>query len=326
VFVVEQTGYIRVIRGGKVASRPFLDVDALTASGGEQGLLGLAFHPDYGSNGFFFINYTDNHGDTVVARYQVSDDPDVASPDSARVLLRVDQPYSNHNGGGLAFGPDGYLYIGLGDGGSAGDPENRAQDLGTPLGKMLRIDVDARSNGAQYGIPDDNPFAGRAGARPEVWLYGLRNPWRFSFDRDGGDLWIGDVGQGGIEEIDRIAPDDGGLNLGWRLMEGDQCFESDCDRDGLTLPASVYEHGSAHCSVTGGYVYRGNDVPSLRGGYLFADYCSGVVWVLDASTPVAGATRVLDTEIRISSFGEDASGELYVADHGFGRIFKVVSA
>jgi glucose/arabinose dehydrogenase len=325
LFVAEQTGYIRVVRDGDVASRPFLDIDSLTTSGGEQGLLGLAFHPDYQSNGFFFINYTDNSGDTVVARYQVSDDPDIASPGSEQVLLRVDQPYSNHNGGGLAFGADGYLYIGLGDGGSAGDPENRAQDLGTPLGKMLRIDVDARSGDPQYGIPEDNPFAGRSGARPEIWLYGLRNPWRFSFDREGGDLWLGDVGQGEIEEIDRVAPDDGGLNLGWRLMEGDRCYESDCDRDGLTLPVSVYEHGSAHCSVTGGYVYRGSDVPSLEGGYLFADYCSGVAWVLDASTPIAGATRVLDTDIRISSFGEDLSGELYVADHGLGRILKVVS-
>ena len=323
LFVVEQTGFVRVMRDGKLLPQLFLDISSLITAGGEQGLLGLAFHPDYGSNGFFFVNYTDQQGDTVVARYEVSDDPDVAAQSSARRLLFVDQPYSNHNGGGLAFGPDGYLYIGLGDGGAAGDPENRAQNLDTLLGKMLRIDVNRASGSRPYSIPDDNPFASRADARPEIWAYGLRNPWRFAFDRDGGDLWIGDVGQGEVEEIDRVTANDGGLNLGWRVMEGDRCYEPNCSRDGLTLPVSVYEHAGEHCSVTGGYVYRGRSIPSLVGGYLLADYCSGTVWVLDASNPGAGARRVLDTELTISSFGEDNEGELYVTDHGSGQVFKV---
>jgi glucose/arabinose dehydrogenase len=326
LFVVEQTGTIRVIREGEVLPQPFLDVSSLTAPGGEQGLLGLAFHPDYKSNGFFFINYTDTQGDSVVARYKVSDDPDVAAPDSGREFLFVDQPYSNHNGGNLVFGPDGYLYIGFGDGGSAGDPQNRAQNLGTLLGKMLRIDVDSPSDGRPYSIPDDNPFVGRDGARPEVWLYGLRNPWRYTFDQDTDDLWIGDVGQGTVEEIDRMTPNDGGSNLGWHVMEGDRCYvTSDCSRKGLSLPISVYEHAGEHCSVTGGSVYRGASVGSLDGGYVFGDYCSGVVWVLDASRPSNGAVRTLDTELSISSFGENNVGDLFVTDHSSGSIFKVVS-
>ena len=325
LFVVEQGGRIRVLRRGRVLDPPFLDVSSLVIAGGEQGLLGLAFHPEYEANGRFFINYTDVDGDTVVAEYRVSSsDPDRADADSARVLLRIDQPFANHNGGNIAFGPDGYLYIGMGDGGSAADPFGNGQRLDTLLGKLLRIDVDGER---PYGIPQDNPFVGREGARPEIWATGLRNPWRFSFDPEGGTLWIGEVGQNALEEVDRARADRGALNYGWNLMEGDRCFEppTGCDPEGLVQPIAVYATGTG-CAVIGGHVYRGTEFPALRGGYLYADICNGFIWGLDAAGPSPQQpVRLLASPNRISSFGLDEDGELYVTDLASGEVLQVTA-
>jgi glucose/arabinose dehydrogenase len=323
LFVVEQVGRIRVVRDGPPKAEPFLDITTLVTAGGEQGLLGLAFHPEFASNGRFFVNYTDTSGDTVVAEYRAPGGSDRAHPGSARVLLRIDQPYSNHNGGALVFGPDGFLYIGMGDGGSGGDPHGNGQRLNTLLGKLLRIDVDG---GRPYGIPEDNPFVERSGARPEIWAYGLRNPWRLAFDRATGDLWIGDVGQGEQEEIDlaRVGRR-GGLNYGWNVMEGTECFSpSDgCDTEGLVRPVAVYPT-SLGCAVIGGHVYRGARFPVLQGGYFFADFCAGVVFALDASRQASREpVMLLDTEHAISSFGEDEEGELYVTDLRSGELLQV---
>jgi len=324
LFVVEQGGRIRILRRGRVLDPPFLDVSSLVIAGGEQGLLGLAFHPESEANGRFFVDYTDVDGDTVVAEYHVSSDPDRADPDSARVLLRVDQPFSNHNGGNIVFGPDGYMYIGMGDGGSAADPFGNGQRLDTLLGKLLRIDVDGER---PYGIPPDNPFRGREGARPEIWATGLRNPWRFSFDSQGGALWIGDVGQNALEEVDRARADRGGLNYGWNVMEGDRCFQppTDCDRGGLVQPVAVYPTNTG-CAVIGGHVYRGTEFPALQGGYLYADICNGLIWGLDAAgrSPQEPA-RLLDTDHAISSFGQDEDGELYVTDLVSGEVLQVTA-
>ncbi|HEX2050291.1 MAG TPA: PQQ-dependent sugar dehydrogenase [Actinomycetota bacterium] len=316
LFVVEQAGVVHVLRGGRGEPEPFLDLSDRTEASGEQGLLGLAFHPRYARNGRLFAHYTDVDGDTVVAEYEGGDER------SERVLLRVDQPYANHNGGALTFGPDGMLYVALGDGGSAGDPHDNGQSLGTLLGKILRVDVDAGAR-HPYAAPADNPFADRRGARPEIWAFGLRNPWRMSFDPVTGDLWIGDVGQGEWEEVDRIPAGGGGLNFGWNRMEGRDCYEAArCDRSGLELPEAQYSH-ELGCSVTGGHVYRGARWPELRGGYLFGDYCSGRVWVVDAARP-RDPVEVASTGARISSFGADEDGELYVTDHASGRVLRVV--
>jgi glucose/arabinose dehydrogenase len=326
LFVAEQDGRIFVIDGRKVRREPWLDISELTEGAGEQGLLGLAFHPRFEDNGRFFVNYTDNAGDTVIASYRARGQHG-ADPDSARTLLSFDQPFANHNGGGLAFGPDGYLYIGSGDGGSAGDPMGNGQALDTLLGKMLRIDVD-RGGDVPYSVPADNPFLSRPGARPEIWAYGLRNPWRFSFDRATGHLWIGDVGQSELEEIDRGDPRAGrGPNYGWNVMEGTACYGGGpCQREGLKLPVTQYDHDHG-CSVTGGYVYRGTQYPELVGGYLFADYCSGKLWVIDSSRRKPHSPReLLDTDHAISSFGESEEGELYVTDHASGRLLKIVGA
>jgi glucose/arabinose dehydrogenase len=314
LFVVEQTGRIRIVRDGQVVPDPFLDISDLVDCCGERGLLSVAFHPNYADNGLFFVNYTDTDGDTMVARYHVSaDDPDLADPASAETVLTVDQPASNHNGGLLLFGPnDGYLYIGFGDGGG-GNGQN-GQDPSTLLGKMLRIDVDGTSDDRPYAIPPDNPFIGQPGARPEIWALGLRNPWRFSFDRATGDLWIGDVGSGTYEEINyQPATSSGGENYGWNLIEGTDCRAEDgCDD--LIAPVAGFDHGDG-CVVTGGYVYRGATITMLDGTYLFADYCSGKVWGLvqdgdDGWT----ALGPVETGLRISSFGEDLAGELYLTD------------
>ncbi|HJR46026.1 MAG TPA: PQQ-dependent sugar dehydrogenase [Actinomycetota bacterium] len=322
VFVVEQVGRIEIVDDGEVAGT-FLDVTDLTEPGGEQGLLGLAFHPDYERNRRFFINYTDTAGDTIVAAYRASRDGTRADEASARTILKVDQPYSNHNGGHLAFGPDGYLYIGMGDGGSAGDPQGNGQSLDTHLGKMLRIDVDA---GGGYGIPNDNPFVD-GGGLPEIWAYGLRNPWRFSFDEPAGTLWIGDVGQDELEEINRVSAGEPRLNYGWDLMEGSRCYSSgDCDPSGLVLPFTEYEHDHG-CSITGGFVYRGAKFDNMRGGYFFSDYCSGNIWGVDATArgPVE-PNLLLASERPISSFGVDEDGELYVTDISSGEVLRVVDA
>ncbi len=319
LFIVEQGGRISIHRTG-AAPGIFLDVSALVSRrGNEQGLLGLAFHPDYARNGQFYINYTDTRGNTVVARYAVSSDADVADPNSAQILLQVQQPYPNHNGGHLAFGPDGYLYIGLGDGGSAGDPQNFAQNSQSLLGKLLRIDVDGA---APYAIPPDNPFIQDATYAPEIWALGLRNPWRFSFDRATGDLYIADVGQNAYEEVNfQPADSPGGQNYGWKFMEGQHAYGGVTPPEGLTLPFAEYGHNRG-CSVTGGYVYRGEALPDLQGVYLFGDYCSGIIWASYRDGGGAWQTgEFMRVNHVISSFGEDEAGELYLVDHG-GRVMR----
>jgi glucose/arabinose dehydrogenase len=325
LFVVEQGGVIRVYDPAQARTESFLDLRSIVLSGGERGLLGLAFHPRYAENGFFFVNYTDNAGDTVVARYSRSaSNPNRADPASARTILHIDQPFANHNGGQLQFGPDGYLYVGMGDGGSGGDPGNRAQNRGELLGKMLRIDVDS---GNPYAIPPSNPFVGQSGVRPEIWALGLRNPWRFSFDRFTGDLWIADVGQGTWEEINfQPATSIGDENYGWRRMEGSHCFNpsSNCQEAAMVLPVVEYDHGSG-CSVTGGYVYRGTRSRRLTGMYIYGDYCTGVIWGATRSDTGQVTSRVL-TQVPwpISTFGEDANGEVWVADYEGGGLYRVV--
>lgn len=319
LFVVEQDGLIWILRGRRVLEPPFLDVSDVTEGGGEQGLLGLAFHPDFESNGRFFINYTDNEGDTVVAEYRAEPGSNRADAGSERVLLTIDQPFSNHNGGALVFGPAGYLYIATGDGGSGGDPMGNGQSLATLLGKLLRIDVDSRTRDLPYGVPSDNPFVGRE-AREEIWAYGLRNPWRFSFDGD--TLWIGDVGQDAMEEIDRAPARMAGINYGWNVLEGTSCYETDpCNQDDFWPPVATYGHDEG-CSVTGGHVYRGHMHPEFMGGYFFADYCSGLVWAMPAEGR-GGAVVVAETGRSISSFGEDETGEVYMTDLNSGDILRL---
>ncbi|MBW8874198.1 MAG: PQQ-dependent sugar dehydrogenase [Acidobacteria bacterium] len=330
LFLTLRAGRIVILTGGAVRSQPFLDIHGLTTTDSERGLLSVAFHPRYAENGFFFVNYTNLDGNTIIARYKVSSDPNRADPASARILLTIPQPFSNHNGGQLQFGPDGFLYIGMGDGGSGFDPACRAQKMDNLLGKMLRIDVDQNvSTPPFYGIPADNPFRGTA-APPEIWANGVRNPWRFSFDRQTGDLWIGDVGQNQREEIDfQPAASRGGENYGWKVMEGTLCSTPDacpastppCNSSAYTLPVLEYDH-NPHCSVTGGYVYRGSGASQLRGAYVFGDFCSGVLWA--AFRQGAGFTvRTLDGRLpNLITFGEDKNGELYAAtlDGGLYRL------
>ncbi len=328
LFIILQGGRIVIFDGVQILSPPFLDITSLVSSGGERGLLGAAFHPNYVGNGFFYVSYTDTAGDSVIARYSVSLDPNRADPTSGVILLTIPQPFSNHNGGQLHFGPDGYLYIGIGDGGSGGDPQNNGQDLGTLLGKILRIDVDS---GFPFTVPPDNPFVGVVGAREEIWSFGLRNPWRFSFDRLTGDMFIGDVGQNSWEEVDfQPANSTGGENYGWRLMEGNSCFNPaiNCNNGTLTLPILVYDH-SVGCSVTGGYLYRGSKNPNLNGLYLYGDFCSGLIWgAQEDGLGGWNTTVLLDTNFSISTFGEDESGEIYFAHLSAidGTIYQVVQS
>ncbi len=323
LYVVEQGGRIRVIRNGQLQAASFLDISDRVSAGGERGLLGLAFHPRFPVNGRFFVNYTDRRGDTRIAEFHAAS-ADTADPASERQLLLVGQPFANHNGGGLAFGDDGKLYVALGDGGSGGDPLGNAQQLATLLGKLLRIDVDA---GDPYGVPPDNPFATTPGARREIWAYGLRNPFRFAFDRATGDLYVGDVGQSAREEVDFArAPRRGGENYGWNVMEGSQCYapRSGCNRSGLTLPVYEYDHGEG-CSITAGVVYRGCRMPALAGSFFFGDFCSGFVRSLRVVDGVASDVRRwpgLAGIETISAFGLDASGEMYVVDYG-GSVFAL---
>ena len=316
VFVVEKTGTVRIIAHDTLLTIPYLDLSRRVSRGSEQGLLSIAFHPDYASNGFVYASYTDAAGDTRIVRYTVSADANVADSTTGDTILAVPQPYSNHNGGLIAFGPDGMLWVGLGDGGSGGDPQNRAQHRDSLLGKLLRLDVDGAS---PYAIPADNPFVSDTTARPEIWSYGLRNPWRFSFDRATGDLYIADVGQGQWEEVD-VAPSlagrGSGVNWGWRVMEGAHCYNAaTCNTSGLALPLVEYSHADG-CSITGGYVYRGQDIPALQGTYFYADYCSG--WIRSfrlvggQATAITDWTGTLDPNGFVSSFGEDGRGELYV--------------
>jgi len=328
LFIILKGGRIVIFDGAQILSPPFLDITSLVSSGGERGLLGAAFHPNYVANGFFYVSYTDIAGDSVIARYSVSLDFNRADPTSGVILLTIPQPFSNHNGGQLQFGPDGYLYIGIGDGGSGGDPQNNGQDLGTLLGKILRIDVDS---GFPFTVPPDNPFVGIVGARDEIWSFGLRNPWRFSFDRLTGDMFIGDVGQNSWEEVDfQPANSTGGENYGWRLMEGNSCFNpaSNCNNGTLTLPILVYDH-SVGCSVTGGYRYRGSKNPNLNGLYLYGDFCTGLIWgAQEDGLGGWNTTVLLDTNFSISTFGEDESGEIYFAHLSAtnGAIYQVVES
>lgn len=317
MFVVEKAGRIRILQpDGQVNGTPFLDIRSMVSTQSERGLLGLAFHPDYTDNGYFFVNYTNNSGNTVVARYQVSaGDPEVADAGSAVIFLTATQPFPNHNGGDLNFGPDGYLYIALGDGGDGGDPRDNGQERQSLLGKILRIDV---NTGDPYGIPADNPFAQTDETLDEIWALGLRNPWRFSFDRLTGDMWIGDVGQGNFEEIDfQPAGSSGGENYGWRCYEGNTTFNTaNCgSATDYTFPVYTYESElPIGCSITGGFVYRGASFPLLSGKYIYADYCSGKIWALERND----AEEWINTELfdgpnfQYVSFGEDAGGELYL--------------
>jgi glucose/arabinose dehydrogenase len=328
LFIIEQGGTVRIIKSGTVLATPFLNITPLVkSSGSEQGLLGIAFPRGYGPNKrYLYTNYTGTQGvgDTVVARFQTTIDPDAADPASGQTLLTVVQPFANHNGGQLAFGPDGHLYIGMGDGGSGGDPLNNAQNPLSLLGKVLRIDVESQPGG--YVIPPSNPFVGNAAYRPEIWALGLRNPWRFSFDRGTGDLFIADVGQNFYEEVHvQSAASAGGENYGWDIMEGLHCYgAATCDRTGLTLPVAEYDHSRGDCSITGGYVYRGQEYPALQGIYLFGDYCSGRIWGMKRDGVAVQTRLLMESGMPISTFGEDEAGNLYVADHGGGNVYQIV--
>jgi len=326
LYVVEQAGVVRVVERGQVRAEPFLDIRSQVESGGEKGLLSIAFHPRYHDNGLFFLDYTASDAaglHTRISRWRRAT-TERADPKSETLLLHIAQPYRNHNGGQLAFGPDGYLYIGMGDGGSANDPQGHAQNPGSLLGKLLRIDVD-RAEGAQpYGVPPDNPFVTKKGYRPEIWALGLRNPWRFSFDARSGALWLADVGQDQVEEIDIIRK---GGNYGWNVMEGDICTPTvnpRCNPSGFEPPIFTYRHPEGF-SVTGGFVYRGTAIPGLCGAYLYADYVSKRLWALRSRDGrVVAQGELLRLPHAVSSFGQDENRELYLADHRAGKILKIL--
>lgn len=352
LFVLNQKGRIHIITNGKTLKTPFLDIsDRVHGSltpGSEEGLLGLAFHPDYKTNGYFYLNYVNKNDSSIVSRFSVTDNPNIADEGTEKMILGIPQPFGNHNGGHLAFGPkDGMLYIGFGDGGKWGDPYNNSQDLKTLLGAILRINVD---KGDPYTIPPDNPFFNDTGKRSEIFCYGLRNPWRFSFDRETSDLIIGDVGQNLWEEINWLTWDESlGANFGWRTMEGNHCYDPEefCDTTGLIMPVFEYPNNASYmkiligmdereatgCSVTGGYVYRGNNNPDLWGTYIFGDYCTGRIWSFKLKNGKPTKFKNLRPELKkhsrdvplfISSFGEDSSGELYVVDY-LGAVYKFIS-
>ncbi|HEX2029757.1 MAG TPA: PQQ-dependent sugar dehydrogenase [Nitriliruptorales bacterium] len=337
LFVLELAGRVRIVSDGQLAPEPFLDLTERVATGGEFGLLGLAFHPDYADSGRLFVHHSRaGDGATQLVEYRVSSDPDRADPASARLLLTLEQPASNHNGGTVAFGPDGYLYLGLGDGGGARDTFGHGQDPATLYAALLRLDVDSQpAAGRAYAIPPDNPFADGAGGAPEVWAYGLRNPWRFSFDRGTGDLLIGDVGQSAREEIDVRPAGGGGANFGWPAMEGTVCHAPEgCDGRGFTPPVLDYPSDGANCGVVGGHVYRGDAMPGLAGRYVYGDLCAG--WVRsvryqDGSvsderdhTGELGSLGERTGGYRLMSFGQDAAGELYVGTAD-GRVHRLVA-
>jgi len=321
LFIVEQAGRIRVIRNGSVLSQPFLDISSRVRSGGEQGLLSVAFDPNYRSSGYFYVNFTDRNGDTRIERFTVGSNADIADPQSSKLVLGIDQPYSNHNGGLVMFGPDGMLYIGMGDGGSGGDPHHNGQNTQTLLGKMLRIDVGSDP----YRTPPDNPYADGSRGKREIWATGMRNPWRFSFDRAKSLLYIADVGQNELEEINVAPANRAGLNYGWNVMEANKCFRSaTCDQTGLHLPAVTYNHVGNACSVTGGYVYRGRKIPAIAGHYFYSDYCAG--WLrsfrYENGRPVDSREWKMDDVGHVVSFGEDSAGELYILSEN-GRVYRI---
>jgi glucose/arabinose dehydrogenase len=359
LFAVEQRGRIRIVEDGDVLQKPFLDIASRVRSpfnggGGEEGLLSVAFPPGFGAGkDYFYVYYTRTDGDNQISRFRLGADPDTADPGSEELLLLLDHPtYGNHNGGQLAFGPDGYLYIGTGDGGGGGDPFDNAQDTGSLLGKMLRIDVEFETGGEPsgdysqylpfilnagtdstellpYRIPPTNPFVGQEGYQDEIWAIGLRNPWRFSFDRATGDLYIGDVGQGTREEVNfQPASSGGGENYGWPLFEGDDCFQSgNCDDTGLVMPVAVYStHVNGTCAVTGGFAYRGQAYAALQGIYFYGDYCNGTIWGLQSESGTWTDQALFSTGFLISSFGEDENGELYLTDYNGGVIYQLVEA
>jgi glucose/arabinose dehydrogenase len=338
LFIVEQFGRIRILVGGTVLPTPFLDIHELVSCCNEQGLLGLAFHPDYANNGFFYVYYTDVAGNIAIARYTVSaGDPNVADATSHYpILSQLHQPYTNHNGGQLVFGPDGYLYAGLGDGGAGGDPQENAQNLQIWLGKILRVDINGDDfpgdPARNYAVPPNNPFVGNPNALDEIWAYGVRNPWRFSFDRETGDLLIGEVGQNDWEEIDfQPAESTGGENYGWDVLEAMHCYEDDppgsCNQflnGGSTLPVLEYSH-SLGCAVTGGYRYRGQLYPQLNGLYFYADYCSGRIWgAIRQENGTWISQELLQTSLNITTFGEDEAGELYLGDQTGGTLYRIL--
>lgn len=325
LFTVEQNGLIKILNpDGTINPTPFLNISSIITPGGERGLLGLAFHPDYATNGFFYVNYVDSSANTQIARYTVSADPNVADPSSALPILSYIQPFSNHNGGDIKFGPDGFLYIASGDGGLGGDPGNRAQNINVLLGKLLRIDVNNPAGGNNYGIPADNPFAGSIPGRDEIWAYGLRNPWRFSFDETTNDLWIADVGQDAVEEINKVNATEAGINYGWRCYEGSNPFnnETSCPNESeLAFPVAEYNHPLGR-SITGGYVYRGTTYPDLQGLYIFADFDTGIIGTVDANDNFTNL-GVLESG-NWSSFGQGPDNELYILDFS-GSIYQITT-
>ncbi len=327
LFVVEQEGTIRILISGALLSDPFLDIRDKVSCCGERGLLSMAFAPDHPVPSHFYVNYTNNAGHTIIARYAVdATNPNQAIATSEQIMLQIDQPFANHNGGQIAFGPDGYLYIGMGDGGSAGDPDGRAQNRQELLGKLLRIDVEAGGD-APYIIPATNPFTQTVDYRPEIWAFGLRNPWRFSFDRATGDLYIADVGQNAYEEVNvQPATSPGGQNYGWDIMEGLHCYNADaCDRSGLTMPVIEYPHTQGNTSITGGFVYRGTAYPNLAGIYFYADYVSGRIWGLRQNGANWEHIQLYDAPFLLSTFGEDRDGNLFVADYSNGVIYEIIN-
>lgn len=331
IFVLEQNGTIKIIENGNVTD--FMDInnrvsspsDNLNVYADELGLLGLAFDPDFENNGYFFLNYTNNDQNTVISRFSInSSNPNLGNADSEELVIEIEQPYSNHNGGCIAFGPDGYLYIGMGDGGNSGDPQGFGQNMTSLLGKILRLDVSS----LPYSVPNDNPFVGNNNYFPEIWASGVRNPWKFSFDTQTGDLWIGDVGQNAWEEIDfQSSSSQGGENYGWNCFEGFASYENNGCNDNYTDPVHTYENNGYpnDCSITGGFVYRGTSYPNFNGHYVFGDYCTGKIFTLsDEGNTNFDLSTQENTDIFISCFGEDNNGELYLADRNTGEIFSIV--
>lgn len=321
LYIMEQTGTIKRVTPGQTDTQLFMDISNKVTVEGEMGLLGLAFHPDYAQNGYIFVNYVDKNQNTVIARYHT--DQNMVDVASEKVILQVEQPYTNHNGGDLTFGSDGFLYIALGDGGQAGDPHDNGQNLNSLLGKVLRIDINTEE---AYGVPSDNPFAGQAGKRPEIWAYGLRNPWRMSFDSKTNDLYIADVGQGELEEINfQLASSKGGENYGWRCFEGTNEYNLEgCEGvNDAIAPIIEYNHEEGRCAVTGGYVYRGSMYPSLEGKYFYGDFCGSQLYYAEQTNGSWHQTLALQTDFAISAFGEANDGELYLADYDSGGIHKI---